>query len=183
MAGQEIALLFNRIYNETNRSVLAYITAKCSSVSDIGDIFQETYLELYRLLLKRGDGYIQNPQALVIRLAKQKVYRHYTLTQRLHQLLPLEGKDEKRPLTIPEEAGPSLEDQICDQALVDQICRELAHRPQVVQKIFTLHYGLGMTLSETAQLLSVGESYVKNKLYRTIKELQGLYTEKDGDNP
>ena len=123
MAGQEIALLFNRIYNETNRSVLAYITAKCSSVSDIGDIFQETYLELYRLLLKRGDGYIQNPQALVIRLAKQKVYRHYTLTQRLHQLLPLEGKDEKRPLTIPEEAGPSLEDQICDQALVDQICR------------------------------------------------------------
>ena len=47
MAGQAIEPLFNQMYDETSQKVLIYITSKCGNPSDIQDIFQETYTELF----------------------------------------------------------------------------------------------------------------------------------------
>ena len=54
MAGQAIEPLFNQMYDETSQKVLIYITSKCGNPSDIQDIFQETYTELFFILKKRG---------------------------------------------------------------------------------------------------------------------------------
>ena len=74
---------FDEIYNNTNKAVLAFITAKCGRIADAGDIFQETYMELYRILDKHGADYVTNEKALVMRLAKQKLSKHYSLMERL----------------------------------------------------------------------------------------------------
>ena len=89
MVDQNPTTLFNDIYDSTNRKVLVYITAKCSSPADIHDIFQETYMELYSILVKKGPDYIQNSEAFVMKLAKQKLSRYYSLLDRLKRLLPL----------------------------------------------------------------------------------------------
>lgn len=51
---EEVAAAFNQIYDETSQKVLVYITARCSSTDQIGDLFQETYMELYRVLSRPG---------------------------------------------------------------------------------------------------------------------------------
>lgn len=89
MAGQAIEALFNQMYDETNQKILIYITSKCGAPSDIQDVFQETYAELFSILKKRGNGYIQNAEAFAMQIAKQKVYRHHTLLQKLKKHLPM----------------------------------------------------------------------------------------------
>ena len=58
MVDQNTTTLFNDIYDSTKRKILVYITAKCGNTADIHDIFQETYMELYSILAKKGPAYI-----------------------------------------------------------------------------------------------------------------------------
>ena len=83
MPNPTTVLRFDEIFDSTKKTVLAYITAKCGHTANIHDIVQETYMELYKVLRKRGADYVKNERAFVLRLAKQKINRHYTLTDRL----------------------------------------------------------------------------------------------------
>jgi RNA polymerase sigma-70 factor (ECF subfamily) len=67
MSNPSIVSRFDEIYNSTKKSVLAFITAKCAHTADINDIFQETYMELYVVLSKRGTDYVINDKAFVLR--------------------------------------------------------------------------------------------------------------------
>ena len=80
--------LFNEIYDQTYDKVLRYVISKCGNTNDIADIVQETYLELYQTIVKRGAAYIKNPGAFVLQLAKAKVYKHYSLMEKLKRILP-----------------------------------------------------------------------------------------------
>ena len=48
----------------------------------------------------------------------------------------------------------------------------IKNKELITIKIFYLYFGLGLKISEIAQELGVGESYIKNKIYRTLKELK-----------
>ena len=61
MASQEQETFFNELYDNTHRKVLAYIIAKCGNTEDIADIFQETYLEIVKVIKRKGIDYFQNP--------------------------------------------------------------------------------------------------------------------------
>ena len=50
----------------------------------------------------------------------------------------------------------------------------IEQKPPDVKKIFYLFYNIGLSIPEIAGELSLSESGVKNKLYRTIKELRNL---------
>jgi RNA polymerase sigma-70 factor (ECF subfamily) len=66
------------------------------------------------------------------------------------------------------------EDYVIDQMMHDSARQIIRGKPEDVKKVFYLFYDLGLTIAETAQALSMSESNVKNKLYRTRKELRGL---------
>lgn len=140
-------------------------------------------MELYAVIVKRGLDYIANSEAFVMRIARQKVYRHYSLLARLKFAVPLSVADEDgNEINIADlEANYfSFKTSMLNRALIAEIKRAISAKPQIVQKIFLLRYSLDLTIPEIAELLSVGESYVKNKLYRTINELRELYVGKDG---
>jgi len=179
MSNLNAASRFDEIYHATNRAVRAYITAKCGRVADAGDIFQETYLELYRLLVKRGADYITNEKALTLRLAKQKIARHYSLMERLKMFISLSAthdNGDEVDISDFDAHGFLTEDIAVDKVMVDSTRQLLQSKPQAVQKIFVFIYDMGFTLAETAQALSLTESNVKNKLYRTLKELRKILT-------
>ncbi|MGI5897510.1 MAG: RNA polymerase sigma factor [Oscillospiraceae bacterium] len=180
MVDQAATSLFNALYDATNRKVLSFIIAKCSNTADIRDLFQETYLELYALLVKRGTKYVKNGEALVMKLARQKVYRHYSLLRRLRPAVSIPEPAEEEPCL--EQAEVALEDDAFTAALIAEIGGILSQKPQQVQKIFYLYYSLDRSIPEIAALLSMSEANVKNKLYRTIRELRELYTGKEGVN-
>ena len=168
---------FDEIYNSTKKPVLAFITAKCASTEDAGDIFQETYMELYRVLLKRGTGYITNEKAFVMKLAKQKLSRHYKLIDRLRNVVPLVRKDgDNEEFDVSEFDVDSflVEDFTVNKVLLESARQHIKSKPEIVKKVFYLFYNSDLTISETAQLLSISESSVKNHLYRTLKEMREL---------
>lgn len=179
---EQIAALFNQIYDETSQKVLVYITARCSSTDQIGDLFQETYMELYRVLSRRGAGYIQRREGFVFRLARQRLWRYYTLAERLRQLLPLgwtSGRSETQAggdellESLPDQLR--LEEESVDRLLARQVLDSLRSRPAEVQKIFYLHFCMDLTLAQIARELGMSESSVKNKLYRTLAALRREY--------
>jgi RNA polymerase sigma-70 factor (ECF subfamily) len=177
MPNLNTASRFDEIYNSTNKTVLAFITAKCGRTTDIEDIFQDTYLELYQVLSKRGADYVKNGKAFVLRIARQKIARHYSLLERLKFFVSLttEGRDgEETVLSDLEADGFLTEDFAVSQILIETARQFILGKPEDVKKIFYLFYDVGLTIPEIARLLARSESGVKNKLYRTLKELRKL---------
>ena len=74
---------FNELYASTNQKVLAYIIVKCGKTEDVADIFQETYTEVVKIIRKHGISYFKQPDALVMQIAKRKIFRHYKLKEKL----------------------------------------------------------------------------------------------------
>jgi RNA polymerase sigma-70 factor (ECF subfamily) len=157
--------------------VLAFITAKCRYTADIGDIFQDTYMELYQVLSKREADYVKNDKAFVLRIAKRKIARYYSLLERLKIFVPMTATNEdgeEFELSDLEADAFLTEDFVVNQALLEAAQQFLQKKPEAVKKVFYLFYDVGLTIPEIAERLAMRESNVKNKLYRTIKELQTL---------
>lgn len=179
-----IITAFNEIYNSTQKKVLIYITAKCSNPADISDIFQETYLELFGMLKKHGINYIQNKEALVIKLAKQKIYKHYSLLDKIKRRIPfsLQADNENQLLQPPQEMDIlSVEESYITRELLSQIGDFLSQQPIVVQKIFYLYYSFGLTIAQIAEELHLSQSNVKNRLYRTLKQIRITFNLSGGE--
>lgn len=177
MSKQDVVSCFDEIYNSTQKEVLAFITVKCGNTADINDIFQDTYMELYKLIAKRGTNYITNSRALVYRIARRKLARHYSAAERLRRVIPMssvnEFDDEPNIADLAIE-GASLEDIAVNQVMLDTVRKLIKEKPEVVKKVFYLFYDVGLTIPEISKALSMSESNVKHKLYRTLKELREI---------
>lgn len=177
MPDEDIALRFNEIYESTNKSVLVYITAKCGHTADISDIFQDTYMELYRLLRRRGVDYVTNELALTLRIAKRKVARHYSLLERFsHFVQSSMVNEDGDEVDLPdlEADGFLTEDFAVNRVMLESAWQFVRQKPEDTKKVFYLFYQTGLTIPEIATMLKISESNVKNKLYRTLRELRTL---------
>jgi len=180
MSNPRIASRFDEIYNSTNKDVLGFITAKCGRVADINDIFQETYMELYKVLNERGAKYVEHDKAFVLRIAKHKIAKHYSLMERLRIFVSMTSvNDDEDEIDLSDFNSDNFlsEDFTVNYVLIEIMQQFLDSKPDIVQKVFYLMYDVGLTIPEIAQALSMSESNVKNKLYRTLRELRILITE------
>jgi RNA polymerase sigma-70 factor (ECF subfamily) len=177
MSNPNAASRFDEIYDSTKKAALAFITAKCGRTADINDIFQDTFLELYQLMNKRGAEYVTNEKALVLQIAKRRVAKYYSLAQRLKIFVSMTAINEDgEEVELSElEADTFLtEDFAVNKMLLETAQRFILQKPEDVKKVFYLFYNVGLTIPEIAKELSISESGVKNKLYRTLKELRNL---------
>ncbi|MCL2500991.1 MAG: RNA polymerase sigma factor [Defluviitaleaceae bacterium] len=170
---------FDEIYDATKKTVLAYITAKCARTADIKDIFQETYTALYKVLEKRGADYVKHDKAFVMKIAKRKVAGYYSFMQRMRNIISLTAVNdgEEADLSGFDAERFMTEDFTVNYVLLESLRKYLSEKPEVTQKVFHLVYGVGLTIPETAEMLGIGESNVKNRLYRTLKELRVKLTQ------
>jgi len=178
MVDRQITTFFNKVYDDTYNKILTYVTGKCGNSEDIADIMQETYLELYIVFVKKGIDYIKNIDAFVYKVAKAKDYRHYTFSEKLKLFLPLFARnedDEEVNIVDMNLSDVSLEDDVANKHLLEQIAAYISAKPDVVRRIFYLFYACELTIAQIAERLSMSESGVKNKLYRTVKEIRELY--------
>jgi len=167
MSDPNIASRFDEIYDSTNKAALAFIIAKCGRTDDIGDIFQDTYMELYQLLRKRGAEYVTNEKALVLKIARRKIARYYSLLKRLRlfvSMYTVSDDGEEIPLSDLEVSAFLSEDFTASHTELEAAREFLYSKPEDVQRVFYLMYDVGLTIPEIAQALSISESNVKNKL-------------------
>lgn len=168
---------FNEIYDKTYNNVLKFVVCKCSNMEDVNDIIQEIYIELYKKITKYNE--IQNIESYILGIAKNKVNKHYGLLYKF-KVFSLNCKDDNELEQI--ESIPSnvdIESITIKDIDLEIIWEELKKKKIVIQKIFYLYYNLDFTIKEIASELSLSESYIKNCLYRTLKELQ-KFMRKDG---
>ncbi len=168
MSADENLHLFNLVYDETFDDVRKYIALKCADVSYIADILQETYLEFYRLVMRKGADYINDSRALLFKIAKRKVYSYYSLKDRLKSFIPL---NEDVPIEAMQ-IDDCMLDAILDTIEAQRIWDIVKTYPRDIHKIFHLYFYEGLTLAEIASTLGYSLSSVKNKLYRTLLEIR-----------
>lgn len=181
MVDQTYITFFDKAYDDTYKKTLLYVTKKCGNACDIADILQETYAEFYTVIVKKGIQYIKNPEALIMRIAKTKTYRYYSLKERAKDHIPFFTKSED---DSEYEAGlisdeNSVEDITVNNLMLEQISQFIKSKASDVQRIFYLYFYLEMTITQIAKELSIKESTVKSKLFRTLKEVRAIYG-KDG---
>lgn len=168
MTGQKVETVFDEIYHETSRKVLCYIKNKCGKTEDISDIFQDTYMELLVVLEKKGEDYIKNKDAFVMQIAKSKVYHYYLCKARVGTVF---SSQDLEGVELAEVSQP-LDEWMVQKEMVREVYKLLEAKDRITREIFYLYYQRGMSIPAISSVLGMGQSNVKNKLYRTIKSLR-----------
>ena len=182
MVDQNAETIFRHIYDETYQAILRFVIAKCGNVSDIEEVMQDTYFDLYSYLLNEEHKPIMNNEAFVITIAKKKLAKHYSMLERIKAVFQHGANEEQGIETLEDESDSVLiEDTVINKVLYDDIWYLLKSEPQDVQKIFHLYYLCDCSLKSIASELGIGLSDVKNKHYRTLKKLRKIYLGGDDD--
>lgn len=167
---------FNELYDALFYKITSFTVAKYNSLEAVEDIVQEAFLELYKILQKRGTSYIQNPEAMVMRIVKFKLFKHYSLLKALKNSVSIFKQNEEGEEYECQFAEDfDVEDKYINTQTIDEIWVHLSKKPIETQKIFTLYYYSGKTIKEIAGMLKKTESYVKHRLYRTLAEIRKIY--------
>ena len=161
---------FNEIYEKTYHNLLSYIISKCDNLSNIEEIMQEIYIKLYKQILK-DSTYINNYQSFLIKLAKNELFKYYSLKNKLKKILNINIENNIDISNI-KDNNINIEKEITNKYELDKIWKEIKKQNITYQKILTLYYLENMKIKDIASLLNMNESSVKTILYRTINKIK-----------
>ncbi|MEG0295180.1 MAG: sigma-70 family RNA polymerase sigma factor [Clostridium sp.] len=162
------------IYEETNKEVLRYVTTKCKSPNDIDDLMQNIYFSFYKRLKKKGDMYEGNIKYLIT-IARHEVFKLYGILKMSQDLIPVFSKhNDDEYVSIENEI--KTEDVSYNVVLCNEVWEYLKRQDILTFKVFVLYFNNDMKIKDISNELKVSESTVKNRLYRTIKEIRNNYS-------
>lgn len=162
-------LEFSRIYSQTCRKIYRAAVSGTASLSDAEDVFQETYVELLDQL-RRGRK-IRRPEHYLLTILRRRLSSYYKA-----DTAAISTDDDS--FSDPDFADDlDIEESIVTDSLIEELISRLKQKDDTVQKIFYLNYSCGLTLPEIASELALPLGTVKNRLYRTLKELRAYYRE------
>lgn len=169
---------FNKIYDQTYKDIEKYVVCKCNNMEDVNDIIQDTYIEVYKKIVKNELNNSTN--SYIIGIAKNKLKKYYGLLYKIKRITIFKKENDEIDLldNIPDKID--IEKIVLDTNDIDRIWIYLNSKKIVIQKIFYLYYNLDLTIKEISMELNLSESYIKNCLYRTLKQLKE-YLRKDFD--
>lgn len=175
MIGQSSLNDFNRIYDETYTDVIRFIVVKCSNIDDVNDILQETYLEFWKILQKKKlDD--KNIKSYLFGIALNKIRKHHSLLYKLNTISLFQKDEHDKELIESFSLDLTIEDLIIKKDEWNQIWQYIkTKKNQNIPKIFYLYYKLELSIKDISKELGKGESYVKNSIYRTLKELNSIF--------
>lgn len=165
---------FCQIYAETYKLAASLVTVRCRQTADVGDIVQEIYFEVYKILKKHGTEYIREPEAMIRTLVKQKLFQHYRTLSCLRET-SLEPMEDGKDIELADIESMSVEEMAEDREVLEWTNRYLQEKGELYRKIFHLYYSFGMTIPEIATALDRTESDIKNKIFRTLKEMRAYW--------
>ena len=166
---------FEKIYKETYEYLLKFIVIKCYNINDVNDIIQDTYLELYKIL-KKNKKQISNMNSFICGISINIIKRYYS---KKNKILVLPNNDEEKEITniIPDDFN--IEEDMINKDNVQRIWNYIESKDIHTIKIFYLYFRFYEKISDIAQELNLTESNVKNKIYRTLKEIQNIFEKEE----
>lgn len=169
---------FNELYDAYFLKIKGYVIAKCNNLNDVEDIMQETFSEFFLLICKKGADYIKNAEAMLMHIAKVKIYKHYSLLDKLRNIIPLynknkEGVEREKDII---DYNVDIEQKFINEYIIQEVWEIIRNKPKLTQRIFALYYYCDKTIKEISKELKISESNVKHRLYRTLEELRKIYS-------
>jgi RNA polymerase sigma-70 factor (ECF subfamily) len=172
---------FNEVYEREFYKVKGFVISKCRSMADVEDIVQEVFAKIFKLVDSKGVGFINNVDAMTMRIAKFEVYRYYIGIKKHRNNLPLcKSNDEGEEYDTAQFQDFDIEDKYITDETVAEVWEFLKSKPEHTQKIFSLYYYCDKPIREIATIMKTSESYVKHELYRNLKRIRTLY-QKEGE--
>lgn len=172
MIDQETLNKFDKLYYDSYDYILKYVICNCSKITDVDDIIQNIYLELYKALIKNKD--VDNYKTYIYGIAKNKVKDYYRFAYKDKIISFFSGREEIVDYNdLP--SSVNIEKDYITKENINQIWDFLKGKKVIIFKIFYLYYDCGLNIKEISKELNLTESNVKHHLYRTLKELKELY--------
>lgn len=163
---------FERIYINTYNYLLRFVVINCYNINDLNDIIQDTYLEFYKILKRKKKIHTENIEAFICGIAKNIIKRHY---YKKNKLVVVQNIEDENNNLIPDNFD--LEESIINKENAEKVWKYVKTKDVKTSKIFYLYFGLDEKISDIAKVLQLNESTVKNKIYRTLKELKEMLGE------
>lgn len=168
---------FEKIYQETYEVVLKFAIVKCRNFDNVNDIIQDTYLELLKKLKKNRTLEIENLNNYLCGIENNIIKRYYSKKKKTNNVVSIyDSNNDGLDREIKDDFDIELD--FINKNNVEKVWNYLKQKDLITTKIFYLHFALGLKITEISKELEVGESNIKNKIYRTIKELKN-YLGKD----
>ncbi len=174
----DITAYFDKVYDETIKSVTRFIVSKCSNFEDAEDMVQSVYTRFYQRISQKGYDDIESPEAFLINIAKFECKTYFAVKKKNEKISSFADYSEEEMVNIEAEMSKpqkSLEDIMCNKLMAKKIFDDIVNTDEVTGQIFYLHFVCDMKLEEVASTLDINISTVKNKLYRTIERLRKKY--------
>ena len=172
MSDAELNAKMTQIYDATYENVLKYVVCKCKNSSDIPDIMQNVYMKFFSRLKNHTD--IEQPEHYLIKIAKHEIFNHYKLWNLDLKNIPVFSKTEEDNFgDIEDELSFELPESVT--GIHSEMWQFIQSCDSLTFKIFVLHFRYDIKIDDIAEALSVSPSMVKNRLYRTIKQLREKY--------
>ena len=168
---------FEKIYQETYNRTIRHIVIKCNNIEDVNDVIQDTYVELLKILKKKKVLQIENMQMYLLGIANNIIRRHYHRKKK-EKIVEIYNENDNN---IEIKDTFDIEEEFITKENVKEVWNYIKNKDLLTTKIFYLYFVLELKISEISEELNISESNVKNKIYRTLKEIQ-KYLEKDVRN-
>lgn len=159
MTGQKALDRFDVVYNESYKDISRYVVLNANNISDVKDILQNIYLEVYKNIDKVSD------KNYVFGIAKNVLKKYYRFK--------FLRKDDTE-ITDNIKSNINLEKTVMDKFDTELVWKYLKKKNNNIAKIIYLYYYEDFTIKEIANSLNLTESNVKNYIYRTLKELRRI---------
>ena len=132
---------FNRVYNETCRSVSRFVVSKCGNMEDAEDIIQNVYTRFFKRISEKGHEDIESPEAFLINIAKFECRTYFSDRKKDDKVSSFSDYTEEEMVAIEREMSKPqqrLEDVISNKIVAKQIFDDnavLVHLEKGIRKI------------------------------------------------
>ncbi len=165
LAGDDEA--YDVLYERYGARVLNYIRSLLREEAPAADdVFQETFLRLFRERARCRDGRsrpVKNAGGWLFRVARNLTLNHLRSASYLSNMEPGE---ELLAVPIEESYGPLFGDAIDEDRLIEEVHRIVATLPEALREVFVLREVNGMSYQETAAIVGCSEEAARMRLSR-----------------
>ena len=158
---------------------MKFAIIKCNNINDVNDIIQDTYVELFNKLKKNSTIELDNVDGFICGIANNVIKRHY-FKKKKNKIVALFNQELDDNIDIQDDFN--LEQDVITKENVKEVWDFLKKKDLVTAKIFELYFALDMKISDIAKELNVQESNVKNRIYRTLKEIKKYLGKENSDD-